>query len=903
MKRTRNGWWLALSMIFLSAAVSIPDQVPVVSIGILPFQDESGTQVPADVLSKIAQDIARKLILSYQDVLARVIGGESGTAGLGVDQLAALVKQQGVRFILRGGILALDSEKVDKTLNCRVGLYAELIAGEGGAISNLRANGAGTEENAAIDDARHWEGYDFGSNAFAATALGRALGAAVDQIVPQVREAALSPGQEAAVAVPADQPPVEPAAEEAWASYEADQELQQLIAQAESLVAGGATAGMDIAPLQQSIEALRSALNDKISLMEQGQDTAAADQAIEQRKAELQAAVDAFTQAAAAEPPQTEPQPVTGEKKNIIQKVSGLLDDTLAAVLKIQEIKAALQGAQQEEQAQAEPQVAEDPAVPAEEPAAPVEEPTTDVGGVVVDESGDPVEGAVVTDPESGAEATTDSSGSYHIPRIPGGRIAELLVTKDGRRLSAGKVHLLAGRPAFADWRAGSGGPGGSAPMSLKILPSNIILPPKAGVRTADLGTVTGVARDEQGRPVGRAVVMIQGVGTARTDSLGRYSFVNVPQGNYKGIVQRGGSTVQTFQVNVVAKKSVENKILVSSKTAARPALIPVALAKGSGTLLKGTVISEEKRALGGAKVTAVVSGGGGLSVLTGGNGIYEFKDLKPGSYRLLAKKAGFQEASQPVVLQAGRGEVRNFSLKKSSAQIQKAILSTTPRLTAQPAGTTPGKTAGTTARTTAGTTAGKVAGTAPAAGYLQGQVLDAGNRKPVANASVQAAGRPAVSTDSQGKYRLNNLPPGGTRVVVVHKDFQQAEKTVTIRAGGTSQEDFSLRRRELPKLEAAPRVATPKIQVTFGQVRGRVTDAKTGKPIAQASVTLSNRTAQSNASGDYSFANVAAGSYTLTFKKSGYQDGSSRVTVTAGKTATADVRLTPKALMDIRKK
>jgi protocatechuate 3,4-dioxygenase beta subunit/TolB-like protein len=878
-------------MIFLSAAVSVPDQAPVVSLGILPFQDESGLQVPAELLNKLAQDIARKLNLSYQDVLARVLAGVSETAGLGAEQMAALGKQQGVRFILRGGILALDSEKIDKELKCRVGLYAELITCENGTSVSLRANGDGAEENAAIDDARHWEGYDFGSNVFAATALGRALSAAVDQIIPQVHEAALSPGQEAPEAVPADQPALEPAAQQAAISYEADQELQQLIAQAESLVAGGAASGMDITPLRQTLEALQSALNEKISLMEQGQDTAAADQEIARRKAELQTVVDAFTQAAAAEPLPSEPQPVVGEKKNLVDKVNGLLDGALSAVLKIQEIKAALQGAQQEEQASAEPPISE-------EPAAPMEEPATDVSGVVVDESGDPVEDAVVTDPETGAEGTTDGSGSYFIPRIPGGRFAELQVTKDGRQLAAGKVHLLAGRPAFADWRTRSGG-GGSALSSLKILPSNVILSQKAGARTAELGTITGVARDEQGRPVGRALVMIKGVGVARTDSQGRYSFVNVPQGSYPLMVQRGGSTVQTFQVKVVAKKSVENKILVPSMTAARPAVIPVAPAKGSGTLLKGTVISEEKRALGGAKVTAVVSGGGGLSVLTGGNGIYEFKDLKPGSYRLLAKKAGFQEASQPVVLQAGRGEVRNFSLKKSSAQIQKAISSTTPRLTAQPAGTTAGKTAGTTARTTAG----KVAGTAPAAGFLQGQVLDAGNRKPVANASVQAAGRPAARTDSRGIYRLNDLPPGSHRVVAGHKDFQQAEKTVTIRAGGTSQEDFFLKRKETPKLEAAPRVSAPKVTVTFGQVRGRVTDAKTGKPVAQAAITLSNRTVQSNAAGDYSFANVAAGSHTLIFKKSGYQDGSGRVTVAAGKTSTANVRLTPKALMDLRKK
>jgi protocatechuate 3,4-dioxygenase beta subunit len=871
---------LVFFVVLLSAAVSPPNQAQVVSVGILPFQDESGSGVPPELLLKLAQDLRRKLVLSYPDVLARIISGVSETSGMGVDELAAIGKKQGVRYVLRGGILALASEKAGQELRCSVGLYAELVASESSAVASLRANGAGAEENPSLDDVRRWETYDFGSEVFAQTALGRALNEAGDQLTQQVYQATQPPSQPQQPAVPAEIPPQPPAADQAASSYEADQELQQLIAQAEALVASGAASGLDVGSLQQALEELRAALNNKMTMMEQGQDTSAVDQEIARAKTNLQDIITAHTQAAAAQPPPSEPQPMSSERKSVIAKIGDLLGDALTTIQKIQEIRAALQGAQ-EGQAAAEPAITE-------EPAPPVEEPATDVSGVVVDAEGDPVEGATVTDPESGASGTTDSSGSYTIPGIPGGRFTEILVIKNGRQLSSGKILLPIGRPALADWKIGpgSGGPGLSG---MKIFPANVVLSPRIGAKPADLGAIKGVVRDELGRPVARALVMISGLGLVRTDSSGQYAFLNVPQGTYQVVIKKGGATVQTLQVSVFGRKAAENRILVPSKAGAPPPVLKgIALAKGAGTLLRGTVISEERRPLGGTKVTAVHGGGGGvLSVFAAGNGIYEFKDLRAVSYRLLANKGGFQEASQSVVLQAGRSEIRNFTLKRSSALIQKALTTvrpspagkaTTPRLTVQPP-------------------------REAAKGHLYGQVLAAGTRKPVSQATVQVSGQQAGRTDSQGRYRINSLPAGSHRVVASHPDFQEEARTVTIRPNGTTEEDFSLRGKEKPRLELSPGPVRLKPRVKPGQVSGRVTDSKTGKPVAQASIALANRTTESNASGRYSFTDVPAGRYTINFRKTGYQDGSRRINVVAGKTATANMRLVPKALLQVIRK
>jgi uncharacterized membrane protein len=87
-----------------------------------------------------------------------------------------------------------------------------------------------------------------------------------------------------------------------------------------------------------------------------------------------------------------------------------------------------------------------------------------------------------------------------------------------------------------------------------------------------------------------------------------------------------------------------------------------------------------------------------------------------------------------------------------------------------------------------------------------------------------------------------------------------------------------------------------------YGQVRGRITDSKTGKPVAQATVTLGSQKTHSGSSGDYSFAHIPAGSHSMTFEKTNYQDGRRRITVQAGKTSTADIRLVPKLNLQMQK-
>jgi outer membrane receptor protein involved in Fe transport len=78
------------------------------------------------------------------------------------------------------------------------------------------------------------------------------------------------------------------------------------------------------------------------------------------------------------------------------------------------------------------------------------------------------------------------------------------------------------------------------------------------------------------------------------------------------------------------------------------------------------------------------------------------------------------------------------------------------------------------------------------------------------------------------------------------------------------------------------------------GGVRGRVTDAKTGQPIAGAGVTLEGTVwrATTDDNGQYHLTGVAAGTYTLRASRIGFAQASQAVTVTAGREATADFAL-----------
>jgi len=515
----------------------------------------------------------------------------------------------------------------------------------------------------------------------------------------------------------------------------------------------------------------------------------------------------------------------------------------------------------------------------------------------VVTESGEPVEGVMVTEPESGVSDTTSSDGTYSLNGLVSGKLTKLLLTKGGKQMALMHVDMPRGRSATADFELKSAyAKKGSAP-ALRILPPSVLIS-RTKATGGSAGTLKGVVRDAQGRPVPRALVSLKGLALARTDSRGQYLFMNVPSGNHQLSVHKIGQRLKTQQVQVAAKKSTESKTqFAAGDRIAKAAGGRLMIARGTGTLLRGAILDSDKRPMAGAKITAIQSASA-VSVLTGSKGNYELRDLKPGAYKIFVSKMGYEGGTQTAALSAGVAEQRDVQLKKKSSPLVERVLAArraSPRATREKISSLRG----------GSTRMGLPTGLKTA--QLTGRVVDAQTGRPIQGVTVSVGRQPSATTDQAGSYTVSNLPPGEHRVSAGKAGFLAQEKTVTIRPNSNPREDYTLK----PESRAGERTAitrtlTPPIKkvVSAGQLRGRVVDAKTGKPVPNAAVSITGqRGVVTDQNGVFAFANLMPGTYQVSVRKSGFSDGSGTLAVRAGQTVGANFSLSPKLSPVIRMK
>ncbi len=795
------------------------------TVGILPFHDESGTQASPEFLRRAVQEFRRQLASSFKDVLPRTLSGEmpGAPAAMSIEQLGSFGRQQGVRFVIRGGLLAAVSEKRGRDLECRLEFFCDLIDAGSLGVSSFRAEGSGLEKNTSLASALSWDSIDWDNPEFGRSTLGQALTSSLAGLAEQVHTSATT-GPRPAKAMDAAEELAPPAAEAAVDTYESDQDLQQVIAQAESLISGGAAVSLgDITPLQRSLEGLLSAMDSKLKLLEEAQNTSTVDLEIRQRQEELQGLVDGYTQQLAeAPPPQDYSQDAPAEKSALTSTLQDLLQSALTSLLNIQNIRAAL--GLQDEAAQYAYAGGEEYADPGTDDYAYSEEPGSDISGVVYDEAGNPVEGATIFETETGAEAVTDGGGSYTITGVPGGRIATLRVVKGGRTVATGRVDVPPKGTGIADWQVGAGARGSTPPAS-KIIPSSCIAK-NAGIRSKT-GTIQGVVLDDKGKPLSRTLVLIKGVGAVRTDSGGRYTFVHVPQGSYELSVQRSGSAPLIQKIKLVGLQTLRPRT-VFAKTALRPAAKASArvLVRGENTRIKGKVADARGKTLSRSKVT-VLYPGGALVAFSNERGAYEFRDLKQGKYRVLAAKSGYADSAATVEVKKNGTTVRDFRLSESSsAAVRKAVssrdrprtgaaTSASARVSSPKDKSTPipkDKSTPVPPKSASGSTKSansKAVQVQPAVtkGEVRGTVLDGKTGKPVPGATVILKGKPGAKTDGSGQFRFADLTPGAHSVSVKRAGFKDGSDSFTIKAGGTT----SLRIRLTPLATVKP--VTPAIR------------------------------------------------------------------------------------------
>jgi hypothetical protein len=804
--------------LFFGLAAEI--QAKLISVGILAFHDESGTGVPGELGPKISRDLQQKLVKSYPDLVPRVFGTEADAGavmGMTVPQLAAYGKEQGVDFFIRGGLLAVSTASIDNGVQVSVELYAEVISIEFNTLKSVRARGVGVQRVVYPYAKVPWEAIDISGSEFKYSAPGQAIINAVDQLAGLIHEVVVSPmqDQEKLVEPTAPQETVPPATtegvqqpEEAASTTGAavDEELQQLIYQAEELTYNTTVSPEKLTALSQALEKLKGFLNSKVSLMEQGQDTAEIDQNIFQQKETLRQVIVQVTEEVSSNQQTTEgvqdSQVVTGEKKNLLAGIGGYLDDSLNIIQKIQELRSIFKsdsgGAQGEEAGTAGDQgqtetvvepVTETETETAADAASTIEEESTEEVSGVITEEGVPVEGVTVTDPETGVTATTDSSGFYNLGKIPAGRFPELVLSKKGKTLAQGKIDLEQGHGAVADWELKPRFTANKAPV-LRVMPSLInVSAGKKGMTVIGTGTIKGVVLDVNGKPLPRVLVKLGNMGAVRTNSRGEYIFLRVPPGTHQLMVMQSGFIQKSQQVSVGPRGNTVQIIRFTPKELiVKQPVFPSFIVRGTATDLWGKVTNEKNHPLARAKVT-VMKAGRAISVSTRTSGKYLFKDLQPGTYRVLVSKHGFRNSSCDITLKPGKTQKLFFKLEEPSSYYRKILEHQHAKK--KPVMVKPGPRPGKTVVIVPPPPVVRPA--VIVNGRLTGRVITAGTGKPIAGATIAIAGRGSVISDSGGGYSFANLAPGTYQVSVSKIGFLGSSRTIAIKSGQTITANFSL--------------------------------------------------------------------------------------------------------------
>lgn len=517
--------------------------------------------------------------------------------------------------------------------------------------------------------------------------------------------------------------------------------------------------------------------------------------------------------------------------------------------------------------------------------------------GFVSDAQGRAIGGAVVrplSGPTPSAGVTTNTSGAYTLSGLAPGQYT-FSVTKAGFLETTGTLTLFADETTRVDFTLATD--------------------------TSTGGILQGhVYRVETGQLVPGAVV--QAIGntggsfSTQSDASGFYRFANLTPGTFRVTASRAGLVTLTRSALTVR---------ASTTTVADMNLRTNAAQLG---VIQGTLLDASGNPVAGAQVKAVSGASQGLANISDGTGFYRLSGLLPDTYVLRVTVDGFltrtsggiavgagQTTTANIVLQSSSGATSSFEgfvFDISGSPIQGArveivdgpvvggfsITDSTGfyRLTNLPAGTY------SLAAAASGYTASQqvvLLGSGVSRrfdfklqpsgngdlGGITGQVTDSDGAG-IAAVQVLISSGPAAgevsTTDANGRYVLRNLQTGTYSVTFQNDEF--GERTVTgirVTAPTTTVVDVSLG------------------DVSTGTgIAGNVTDTN-GAVLSGVTVTVLQgstvvTSGSTDAEGNYTFADLNAGTYSVRFTKTGYQSitrGS--VQVTAGQLTTVDVQLT----------
>ena len=158
-----------------------------------------------------------------------------------------------------------------------------------------------------------------------------------------------------------------------------------------------------------------------------------------------------------------------------------------------------------------------------------------------------------------------------------------------------------------------------------------------------------------------------------------------------------------------------------------------------------------------------------------------------------------------------------------------------------------------------------------PTTGTVNGIVVDGATNQPLGSVSafIQSDPTKNAMTDSTGNFTLVNIPQGNQTITFSFSGYMQSTATIAVAGGSIS---------NMGTVRLSPAATT-------GIIKGIVTDATTGKPLAAATVTVSGSFSGSTLTGSdggFTFVNVTPGIVTVAAEMTGYYSVSGTGAVTA---------------------
>ena len=157
--------------------------------------------------------------------------------------------------------------------------------------------------------------------------------------------------------------------------------------------------------------------------------------------------------------------------------------------------------------------------------------------------------------------------------------------------------------------------------------------------------------------------------------------------------------------------------------------------------------------------------------------------------------------------------------------------------------------------------------------GTVRGIVLNSTDGQPVQGATV-TIGNLAAQSDADGRFEIENVPAGEVSTRASLALFEPGDSAVNVAAAEVVDTELRL------------------LPITYGTISGTVVNADTGAALPGATVSAGSQSTESDAEGAFELTRVGAGEITVVGSKAIHTDDSTMVTLAAGASESATLRL-----------